>query len=473
VDPHLLRAEIEEVRRYAELGESIRQNSKGEALLTALQTALERACALGAQRKAVIFTESRRTQQYLHDLLQANGYADQLVLINGTNTDRESRRIEENWLARHHGSAVASGSRTADTKAALVEEFRDRATILIATESAAEGVNLQFCSLVVNYDLPWNPQRIEQRIGRCHRYGQKHDVVVVNFLNQSNAADQRVFQLLSEKFRLFDGVFGASDEVLGVVESGVDLEKRIAQVYQDARTEKEIQQAFDILQAELEAQIQNRMAETRQSVLEHLDAEVQHRLEVFRNRALTSLSQRQRWLMDLTKQELDGAANFDPNQPCFRYTGGLAPEGIYHFDWRAAEANDYTFYSQEHPLAQQLVAQARSRSLPPAALRLDYRALGAPVRALEPFLGMSGWFELARLGVRSVEDEEFLILSGAADDGRELDEDQCRKLLLLPACVEHEISQPSGVAWETISRLRQAHVQHRRQELSGRNALSR
>ena len=64
---------------------------------------------------------------------------------------------------------------------------------MIATESAAEGINLQFCSLVVNYDLPWNPQRIEQRIGRCHRYGQQHDVVVINFVNRANEADQRVF----------------------------------------------------------------------------------------------------------------------------------------------------------------------------------------------------------------------------------------------------------------------------------------
>ena len=87
---------------------------------------------------------------------------------------------------------------------------------MIATEAAAEGINLQFCSLVINYDLPWNPQRIEQRIGRCHRYGQKHDVVVVNFLNKKNAADQRV-QLLDEKFKLFSGVFGASDEVLGSI----------------------------------------------------------------------------------------------------------------------------------------------------------------------------------------------------------------------------------------------------------------
>ena len=63
-----------------------------------------------------------------------------------------------------------------------------------ARSPTTEGINLQFCSLVVNYDLPWNPQRIEQRIGRCHRYGQKHDVVVVNFLNRDNEADARVYE---------------------------------------------------------------------------------------------------------------------------------------------------------------------------------------------------------------------------------------------------------------------------------------
>ena len=134
----------------------------------------------------------------------------------------------------------------------MLKEFRDRASILIGTEAAAEGINLQFCSLVVNYDLPWNPQRIEQRIGRCHRYGQKNDVVVINFLNIANEADKRVYQLLDEKFRLFDGIFGASDEVLGAVESGIDFEKRIAEIYQTCRTSEEIQAAFDEIQRELD-----------------------------------------------------------------------------------------------------------------------------------------------------------------------------------------------------------------------------
>jgi superfamily II DNA/RNA helicase len=149
-------------------------------------------------------------------------------------------------------------------RSALVDYFREQGRIMIATEAGAEGINLQFCSLVVNYDLPWNPQRIEQRIGRCHRYGQKHDVVVVNFLNRKNEADQRVFELLSEKFQLFEGVFGASDEVLGAIESGVDFEKRIAAIYQNCRKPEEIATAFDQLQLELSLEINESMTRTRQ-----------------------------------------------------------------------------------------------------------------------------------------------------------------------------------------------------------------
>ena len=75
----------------------------------------------------------------------------------------------------------------------VVEAFKGRdKAILIASESGAEGINLQFCSLIVNYDLPWNPQRIEQRIGRCHRYGQLHDVVVINFLNKKKKLGKKI-----------------------------------------------------------------------------------------------------------------------------------------------------------------------------------------------------------------------------------------------------------------------------------------
>ena len=92
------------------------------------------------------------------------------MLFNGVNNDQKSKDIYKNWLKENQGTDKITGSPTADKRAALVDYFKNNATIMIATEAAAEGINLQFCSLIVNYDLPWNPQRIEQRIGRCHRY---------------------------------------------------------------------------------------------------------------------------------------------------------------------------------------------------------------------------------------------------------------------------------------------------------------
>lgn len=187
--------EIAELRRHEQLAKDIRNNAKGEALLTALARAFKELDRLGAPRKALIFTESRRTQDYLLSLLADTDYGHGIVLFNGSNSGPEARRIYGDWLALHAGSDRITGSRTADTRAALVEHFRDQGTVMIATEAGAEGINLQFCSLVINYDLPWNPQRVEQRIGCCHRYGQGFDVVVVNFIDRSNEADRRVYEL--------------------------------------------------------------------------------------------------------------------------------------------------------------------------------------------------------------------------------------------------------------------------------------
>jgi superfamily II DNA/RNA helicase len=192
----------------------------------------------------------------------------QVVVFNGTNSRPEATAIYERWAEENRDTGRASGSRAVDVRTALIEHFRDGATILLATEAAAEGINLQFCSLVINYDLPWNPQRIEQRIGRCHRYGQKHDVVVINFLNERNEADRRVLELLGEKFSLFNGIFGASDEVLGTIESGVDFEKRILAIYQECRTPEEIENAFCKLQEEMDEQIRTRMDDTRRKLFQ-------------------------------------------------------------------------------------------------------------------------------------------------------------------------------------------------------------
>ncbi|MGH0037124.1 MAG: SNF2-related protein [Myxococcota bacterium] len=439
----LLQAEIDALKGYLALAERISHNAKGNALLEALSTAFGKAAELGGAQKAVVFTESQRTQAYLFELLERSGYEGKVVILNGTNADQRSKDIYNAWLARHEGQEVVSESRPVDVKAAIVEEFRERATILVATEAAAEGVNLQFCSLVVNYDLPWNPQRIEQRIGRCHRYGQKHDVVVVNFLNKKNAADQRVYELLAKKFHLFDGVFGSSDQVLGALESGVDIERRIAEIYQECRTQEDIAWAFAKLQTDLEDQIQDRLAQTRQVVLDYFDEEVHERLRVHRDEARAALDERGRRLLALAKSELDGEATFEDGAARFHYRPSKSPQGPagqYSFDWKEAEERGAHFFRTDHPLAQALIERSLARQLDEREVVFDYQAYGAPIAILAERLGQSGWLRATKFTVKSIEEEEHLLVAAIADSGlpagvgaEALDADWCDRLLNIPA----------------------------------------
>ncbi|MEK7485726.1 MAG: helicase-related protein, partial [Planctomycetota bacterium] len=461
-----LKAEIADLRQFIAQAKSISSNAKGEALIPALKSAFNKAQELGAQKKAVIFTESRRTQQYLFELLSHNGYEGKLAMMNGINNDPQSKSIYEAWCDQQKSQNNLLGSRPIDIKTAIVEHFRDVATILIATEAAAEGINLQFCSLVVNYDLPWNPQRIEQRIGRCHRYGQKHDVVVVNFLNQRNEADRRVFEILSEKFSLFDGVFGASDEVLGVLESGIDIERRIAKVYQTCRNTEEIKIAFDQLQSELDEQIQSRMEQTRRTLIENFDEDVSARLRVHRDKTMASLNERERWLLDITRTELDGEAKFESDRPRFYYTGTNAKQGWYHFDWKEAEKNGDIFYRQDHPFAESLIQKALSRELAPALVHLNYTNHGQVISILKPYVGSMGWLELSKLKVHSLDSEEFLIFSAQTDNGQILDDEICRKLMILPAAVSGDTSS----SFLDFSQIRNNEVNIRLKQVEKRNS---
>jgi len=523
-DRALITAEIAELESFYELAVGITENAKGIAMLDGLRIGLQMTEENGGEPKALIFTESRRTQKYLASLLAENGYSlpaprpdvffvyviecaggshyigqtadirqrwsqhkagtaaewtkkhkplkiahyeevasredaverekwlktgfgrkwvkseikagrarqagGKVVLFNGTNTDEEASAIYKDWKSRHEGSDRVSGVRAADVRAAIIDRFRDEAQIMIATEAAAEGINLQFCSLVVNYDLPWNPQRIEQRIGRCHRYGQKYDVVVVNFLNTKNAADQRVYELLNEKFRLFSGVFGVSDEVLGSIESGVDFEKRIVEIYQTCRHPDEIKASFDALQSEMSETIDGTMRDTRTKLLENFDTEVAEKLNVYEKESLAFLNKYESLLWNLTRHELD--AEFDEENLGFTYQGQcylLKPRTI-----RKEEHGCH--YRLQHELAQGIVKKAKERELPEASIRFDYTGSGKNIAILEPLVGRQGLLTVNKLTVEALETEDYLLFAGITDAGQELDQDQCRRLFDLPGNVE-------------------------------------
>lgn len=201
-----IKNELEELEGYYKLAKGITVNTKGEELIKALQKLFANAKAKAWPQKAVVFTESKRTQEYLAGLLENAGIS--YTQFNGSNSSKQARAAYEAWR-KEFPEAASVGSFSANVRQALIYEFKKNTQVFLTTEAGAEGLNLQFCNIVINYDLPWNPQRVEQRIGRCHRYGQKHQVVVANFLNTKNYADKRVLELLREKLNLFDGLFGS------------------------------------------------------------------------------------------------------------------------------------------------------------------------------------------------------------------------------------------------------------------------
>lgn len=429
-----IKKEIADLHGFRDLAVSISENAKGQALLSALRVGFAKASELGGAEKAIIFTESRRTQEYLVRLLSENGYDGKLVLFNGSNSDAGSKAIYDAWVQRHKGTDRVTGSRSADMRAALVEYFREKAAIMIATEAAAEGINLQFCSIVVNYDLPWNPQRIEQRIGRCHRYGQRYDVVVVNFLNKNNAADQRVYELLAEKFKLFSGVFGASDEVLGAIESGVEFEKRIVSIYQNCRSTEEIEQEFERLRTEMDTHINTTMEDTRRKLLENFDAEVHDRLKVNMTQSKEYLDRFARMLWAVTKHELGKDAKFNDDYLTFLLKaapdGIDAPSGSYFMSRHGIDGHRYRL---GHPLAQHLLSIAGSRKLSGADVIFDYTAWPQKAVAIEPLVGKAGTLVAHKLSVRGTDDQDHIILAAMTDDGVRLDPKTAMRLFELPA----------------------------------------
>jgi ERCC4-related helicase len=433
-------AELAELRAFVKAARLIRQDAKGQALLQGLERAFAELQHLGAASKAIVFTESRRTQDYLLSLLERTPYGEGIVLFNGSNSDARAQAIYRDWLARHAGTDRISGSKAADTRAALVEHFRDRGTVMIATEAGAEGINLQFCSLVINYDLPWNPQRIEQRIGRCHRYGQKHDVVVLNLVDRSNEADRRVYELLEQKFKLFEGVFGASDEVLGAIGSGVDVERRIADIYAHCRTHDEIRNRFEQLQLDLAGDISEAMLRTRQMLLEHFDDEVHDKVRMGAARGYEVRSRHERMLMQLTLGELgDAAEPLGEDAFDLKHAPADLPTGRYELPRRSGEAQH--LYRLQHPLAQWVLQRASQRELTAARLRFNYAAYGNQVATLKPLRGRSGWLTVRLLTVEALEEkEQHLIVAGVTDDGVALPEQDAEKLLRFPA-----IEEPTGL----------------------------
>lgn len=282
-------------------------------LMRVLEQVQQRADRTGGSNKLVVFTESKRTLQSIVSYLGKQGLADQVTAFSGGNEGDRADEALHRWMDEV-GRTLSPESMPgpeASRRAALVHEFKTRTRILVATEAGAKGLNLQFCSCMVNYDLPWNPQRVEQRIGRIHRYGQTQDVLIFNFVNLANAAESRVYALLKDKLHLFEGLFGASDEILGLM-GGIDLERRVDELLRTRTEDSEI--AFDELELELD-DLDVRFASVRKAANEMLGTlrpDTQARLKGLGESFASSLSRYDENLIELLR--LDDA-NLDVSEP--------------------------------------------------------------------------------------------------------------------------------------------------------------
>jgi len=198
----------------ADQASSVRSWAKGKALERLLQSQL----ASDSREKLIIFTHFRATQELLADLLRGMGV--DFVLYHG-----QLPRAE---------------------KDAAIRRFEQSAQVLLSTEAAGEGRNLQFCRLMLNFDLPWNPQRIEQRVGRIHRVGQTRPVEIFNFSAEGTVEDY-ILQILDRKLNMFELVIGEMDMILGYLEDERDFEEIVLDVWMQARTREEEASGFEQL----------------------------------------------------------------------------------------------------------------------------------------------------------------------------------------------------------------------------------
>lgn len=469
-----IQAEIDELRSFAQLAESITVNQKALRLFDAIDQGFERLREIGAPEKAIIFTDSTKTQEYIAQTLKDSGRAEGLVLFNGSNDSPEAKEIYRDWLELNTDSDLITGVIAADRRKALVDYFRDKGTLMIATEAAAEGINLQFCSMVVNYDLPWNPQRVEQRIGRAHRYGQKHNVIVVNFSNKGNVAEQRILQLLADKFHLFENVFGASDQVLGAIEDGLDFEKRISDILNKCRTEDEINTAFEKLEAEYADDISREMSAAKARVFDNLDPNVQDRLKAYDSQSGEVLNKFERLLLAITKRELREYADFQGDGLNFVVNNppvdGVATGHYYFKSQPIPHAHQYRYSS---PLAEFVVDSAQNSETPVAELTFSLAQSDRVSAGARELVGKSGWMQiqLVTYAMKAKEDdisESYLVSAVISDGGEVLDNDFATDILDLACISDRELSTTfDQSAFDQVIKERREQLQG---EVQGRNA---
>lgn len=426
--------ELEKVKKCLMLAYEIKDDKKAFRLLEAIEFLFSKV-GVDREKKILIFTESRKTQEYLYNFLNCHGY-ENVVLFNGGNSDPKTQEIYNEWIKRPENKNAKNNSKSTNIRSSILDYFKNTADIMIATEAGAEGLNIQFCSMMINYDLPWNPQRVEQRIGRCHRYGQKNDVLVINFLNEHNQIDARVYELLGLKFKLFDDVFGSSDEVLGKLDSEANFEKEIFNIYTSCRTPEAINKAFDELQEKFKIDISNEMKKTRELLIDNFDEDLQKIFDLLMQDTEIKLKEIESDFLRICCYALKDKAvitsnGFRLNQECLELSPGdyvIASNNKSEINLRLDDnhGSDIINYCKTTKLS--------------GSLQFDITNYPFQIKEVYDMIGKKGVLIFGKVFINSFENEEYLVLSALTEDGLFIAKETCEKLFRLPTKVVDQIS---------------------------------
>lgn len=227
-------------------GQALVISSKMRKLLEVLKQVFKRLKTCHYSQKAIIFTNNRTTQSRLHKLLIVNGY--RTITYSGQNSRDYS----------------------------IMEQFRgdDAIQILIATDDAAKGIDIEFCPVVVNYDLLYNAVELEQRITRCHRQGQLSDTLVINLLCKENFADVRIMELINKRVLQFGGIFGLSDSILG------NFDTPINEILSKLRPRKDIESEFIRNLSEHKSHNRELVENSEESIFRSFTTEVASKIKI-------------------------------------------------------------------------------------------------------------------------------------------------------------------------------------------------
>lgn len=454
VDPNAVAEELKLVEDFIARARKLPHDAKARSFKDAIRVVLDRGRDGLGSGKAVVFTESITTQEYLRQLLIDMGLADgDVTLFRGTNDHARAKEAHERWL-EEAGKYLPPGvrpTREVAIRLALVHEFRTRSKVLVCTEAGAKGLNLQFCETLINYDLPWNPQRIEQRIGRCHRYSQERDVTVVNFIARDNDAHHLTFEILSQKLDLFGKVLDASDHVLheprtnapeaAVSAVSLEVEKDLRRIYSRSRTldevTREIASLRDRIGAKREA-FEREYERTSQIIESRFDEDVRRVFRRLREELPASLLQLDLEIAALveghlrlkriphTRSEVNGRVFFDVAD-----AAGLPAEIQDARRFATGDArglDDAQSLNLLHPLVRDAIESARA--WPGGAVRFDVTRNPAP--DLAALAGQTGVLAIALVDYAGFEPVQRLV-SAAIVNGAGIEPSLAAQISQLPA----------------------------------------